>query len=75
MKHLFSKLIVIYCVLIGTVITGITLCIMWRAADASSAAIGVMYTFWGGELLLLCLKRILAEKDEDKNKEKEKPEI
>lgn len=73
MKHLFSKVIVVYCVIIGTVITAIDIAVTWRTGDASQT--GVLLAFWGGELLLLCLKRILAEKDEDKKQEKEKPEI
>ena len=69
MKHLFSRIIVIYCVIVGTVITAIDIAVAWRTGDASQT--GVLLAFWGGELLLLCLKRILAEKDEEKENENE----
>jgi len=69
-KHLFSKLVVAFC------IVEITFMQLWSMRIASHNAFLVTglltanHAVFGGELLLLCLKRILA-KDKNKSKEKE----
>ena len=75
--HSFSKKIVVYCVIVSTVITLVTLGICWRSCDISSGVLTALLGLWGGELLLLCVKRILTGKndickDEKDNKEDER---
>lgn len=61
MRHLFSKIIVAYCIAISTVMTAAVLIISARIGELSSATVATLFAFWGGELLLLCLKRMFAD--------------
>ena len=64
MKHKFSKAVVGYCLLMCTVITVAAL----LRAELTAGVIGALVGLWGGELLLLCLKRVLGDKTPVKNK-------
>ena len=58
MKHNFSKAVVIVCIVVSLAITMVTL----YRAELTSGVLAALYGFWGGELLLLCLKRIFTDK-------------
>lgn len=73
-KMRFSKWIVLYCVLIGTVITGAALIISYRSNTVTSGVITALLTFWGGELMLLCLTKILGDKGEKASASKKEKE-
>lgn len=60
--HLFSKVMVIWCVLCGTAASAYALRILSRTGHDPAALLGVILGFFGGELLILCLKKILGEK-------------
>lgn len=60
--HLFGKLIVFWCVAVGTGASVYALRILSRTGHDSAALLGVILAFFGGELLVLCLKTILNEK-------------
>lgn len=60
--HLFGKAVVVWCVLFGTGCSVYALIILHRTGYDASALLGVILAFFGGELLILCLKKILAEK-------------
>lgn len=61
-NHLFSKIVVTWCVAVGTVASFYALRILSRTGHDSAALLGVILAFFGGELLALCLKTILKEK-------------
>ena len=60
--HLFSKLIVIWCVGFGSAACAYSLRILSRTGHDPAALLGVILAFAGGELLLLCLRKVLSEK-------------
>lgn len=60
--HLFSKLVVIWCIGCGTASSAWALRILSRTGHDPAALLGVILAFFGGELLILCLKKILGEK-------------
>lgn len=60
--HLFAKCIVIWCVICGTVACFGSLRILSHTGQDPAALLGVILAFFGGELLLLCLKTVLGEK-------------
>ena len=60
--HLFSKLVVLWCVLTATVFSLYAMRILSRTGHDPAALLGVVLAFFGGELLILCLKRILGDK-------------
>lgn len=60
--HLFSKLVVVWCVGCGTAASAYALRILSRTGHDPAALLGVILAFFGGELLILCLKKILGEK-------------
>lgn len=62
-KGLFSKAVVAYCIIITTIITAAVLVISWRTGGIETGTVSALLAFWGGELLLLCLKRVLSGKD------------
>jgi hypothetical protein len=59
--HLFSKIVVAWCVLCGTAASAYALRILSRTGHDPAALLGVILAFFGGELLILCLKKILGE--------------
>lgn len=60
--HLFGKVTVIYCVGFGSIASLWALRILSRTGNDPAALLGVILAFFGGELLILCLKKILGEK-------------
>ncbi len=79
-KRRFSKGVVLYCLLICTLITVVVLAISWRTGELNSGIVATLCGLWGGELLLLCVKRVTdvgeakrAQKPAE-NAEKEKVE-
>ncbi|HPE16114.1 MAG TPA: hypothetical protein PK597_04080 [Oscillospiraceae bacterium] len=60
-RHLFSKFMVLYCVLISTAITAAVLRICWKGGEITAGTVTALFGLWGGELLLLCLKRLLGD--------------
>ena len=60
--HLFAKSIVIHCVVCGTLACWYALRILSRTGQDPAALLGVILGFFGGELLLLCLRTVLKEK-------------
>lgn len=66
--HLFAKGMVLWCVMCGTAASAYAMRILSRTGQDPAALLGVILAFFGGELLLMCLKTVLNEK-----KEKEEP--
>lgn len=60
--HLFSKLIVLWCILFGSAACAYALRILSRTGHDPAALLRVILAFVGGELLMLCLRKILSEK-------------
>lgn len=59
--HLFGKITVIWCVLCGTAASAYSLRILSRTGHDPAALLGVILAFFGGELMILCLKKILEQ--------------
>lgn len=57
--HLFAKGMVIWCVICGTAASAYALRILSRTGHDPAALLGVILAFFGGELLLMCLKTVL----------------
>ena len=60
--HLFGKLVVLWCVGWGTAFSFYALRIMSRTGHDPANLLAIILGFFGGELLLLCLKTILEKK-------------
>ena len=60
--HLFSKVVVLWCIAVGTGASAWALRILSRTGHDSAAVLGVILAFFGGELMVLCLKTILSNK-------------
>lgn len=60
--HLFAKCMVLWCVACGTTASAYAMRIMSRTGHDPAALLGVILAFFGGELLLMCLKTVLGEK-------------
>lgn len=66
--HLFAKCMVLWCVICGTAASAYALRILSRTGQDPAALLGVILGFFGGELLLMCLKTVLngkKRKDEE----------
>ena len=63
--HLFAKATVVYCVAFGSVSSLWALRILSRTGSDPAALLGVILGFFGGELLLLCLKTVLKKDDKE----------
>lgn len=63
--HLFAKVTVIYCVAFASGASLWALRILSRTGHDSAPLLGVILAFFGGELLLLCLKTILYKGKDD----------
>lgn len=64
--HLFAKCMVLWCVACGTAACAWSLRILSRTGQDPAALLGVILAFFGGELLLMCLKTVLKHgKDEN----------
>ena len=57
--HLFAKCMVLWCVICGTAASAYSLRILSRTGTDPAALLGVILAFFGGELLLMCLKTVL----------------
>ena len=66
-NHLFAKLMVLWCVICGTVASAYALRILSRTGHDPAALLGVILAFFGGELLLMCLKTVLKNGKDDSN--------
>ena len=68
-NHLFAKLVVLWCVACGTAASAYALRILSRTGHDPAPLLGVILAFFGGELLLMCLKTVLngdkKRKEED----------
>lgn len=63
--HLFAKVMVLWCVICGTAASAWALRILSHTGHDPAAMLGVILAFFGGELLLMCLKTVLKNgKDE-----------
>lgn len=67
--HLFSKAVVLWCVGFGTAASLYALRILSRTGQDSAALLGVILAFFGGELMVLCLKTVLNRKEREINNE------
>ena len=70
--HLFGKIVVLWCIAVGTGASAWALRILSRTGHDSAAVLGVILAFFGGELMVLCLKTILkkekvSESDTDRS--------
>ncbi len=61
-SHLFAKGMVLWCVICGTAASAYAMRILSRTGHDPAALLGVILAFFGGELLLMCLKTVLGEK-------------
>ena len=66
--HLFGKVIVLWCVGFGTAASVYALRILSRTGHDSAGVLGVILAFFGGELMVMCLRTILKK---DKNTEEQ----
>ena len=57
--HLFAKGMVLWCVACGTAASAYALRILSRTGHDPAPLLGVILAFFGGELLLMCLKTVL----------------
>lgn len=64
-SHLFAKIMVLWCVICGTGACGWSLRILSRTGHDPAALLGVILAFFGGELLLMCLKTVLKNNGKD----------
>ena len=60
--HLFAKCMVLWCVICGTAASAYAMRILSRTGQDPAALLGVILGFFGGELLLMCLKTVLNGK-------------
>lgn len=68
-SHLFAKCMVLWCVICGTTACFWALCILSHTGRDPAALLGVVLAFFGGELLLMCLKTVLSEAKKRKDDE------
>ena len=62
--HLFAKLTVVWCVGFGSAASYYALRILSHTGHDSAALLGVILAFFGGELMILCLRTILKKDKE-----------
>lgn len=63
--HLFAKCMVLWCVACGTAACAWSLRILSHTGHDPAALLGVILAFFGGELLLMCLKTVLKGKEKN----------
>ena len=61
--HLFAKVTVLYCVALASGASIWALRILSRTGNDPASLLAIILGFFGGELLLLCLKTILKKGD------------
>jgi len=59
--HLFGKVVVIWCVACGTAASAWALRILSRTGHDPAGLLGVILAFFGGELLIMCLRKALND--------------
>ncbi len=74
-KGVFSKIVVVFCVVEMAVMQFWAMRIASHNAFLTTGLLTANHGVFGGELLLLCLKRILAKSDEKDKAEKNNPEL
>lgn len=67
--HLFSKVVVVWCVLFGSGCCAYALRILSRTDNDPAGVLGVILAFLGGELALLFGRDALKEKKRKKDEE------
>lgn len=67
--HLFAKVTVIYCVAFASGSSLWSLRILSRTGHDTAPVLGIILAFFGGELLLLCLKTVLSNRRKDDSDE------
>ena len=67
--HLFGKIIVFWCVGVATGASVWALRILSHTGHDATGLLGVILAFFGGELMVLCLKTILKDKKEKESDE------
>ncbi len=65
--HLFAKCMVLWCVACGTAASAYAMRILSNTGHDPAALLGVILAFFGGELLLMCLKTVLKNGKDDSN--------
>lgn len=68
--HLFSKVVVLYCVAAASGACAWCLRILSRTGHDPAGLLAVILGFFGGELLLLCLKTVLKQERPSEKEEK-----
>ena len=63
-SHFFAKATVVYCIAFASGTSLYALRILARTGHDPAALLGIILAFFGGELLLLCLKTIFKNKEE-----------
>ena len=63
--HLFGKVMVVWCVLCGTIFSLLAMRILSRTGNDPAALLGVVLAFFGGELALMFGRDALSNKKED----------
>ena len=63
--HMFAKGMVLWCVACGTAASLYAMRILSRTGHDPAALLGVILAFFGGELLLMCLKTVLKNGKDD----------
>lgn len=61
--HLFGKVVVLWCITFGTCASALALRILSHTGHDPAVLLGVILGFFGGELLILCLKTILKREN------------
>ena len=69
--HLFSKVVVLYCVAVASGTSLWAMRILSRTGHDPSGLLAVILGFFGGELLLLCLKTVVRPEVGSEGKERE----
>ena len=60
--HLFSKIIIWWCVICATIFSAAALVILWRTGSDATGVLGVTMGFFGGELLFMAARKIFKER-------------
>ena len=62
--HLFSKLVVTWCILVATLASAMSLVILYRTGSDATGLLAVILGFFGGELLIMCLRAIIGKRSD-----------
>ena len=74
-KGMFSKIVVVFCVIEMAVMQFWAMRIASHNAFLTTGLLTANHGVFGGELLLLCLKRIFAKSDEKDKTQNNNPEL